>query len=255
MLLNNFFEKHKEKKAKHREEEKEKLEKQLYYLEHEKEIIKSDRKLESRHEYLYEKINDYMDVVSEGLSFDFNFKKRISIMKKIISLYDEFEEIHFKIYGKDDKYDLDEFTKDYDLKSKRVELDIHNECYEYQPEYENELESISFLRKLLDYYENHVDEVKKHLKEEEYKYRRESYDSFEDYENALSWEIEVKKFEKSFKKYVLEHDGIIQKDLLKNYDDKYSKIIHSSINSLVERKIIRKEKCGNSYKIIVCNKN
>lgn len=261
MSLNNFFEKRKakkiikmEEKAKRKECEREKLEQQLYYIEHEKEIEKNERKLECRHEYLSEKIYDVLDDVSDIFFSDFNYKKRISAMKKVISLYDELEEVNAKIYGKKDTFYLDEFNKEFDLKSKRSEIDIHSKKYEYQHEYEEELESISFLKKLLDYYEGNPNEVKKHLENEEYKYNRESYDTLEEYEENLAWEKEKKQFEKKFKKHILEHDGILQKDLLNTFDNKYSNVMLSCISFLVKEGKIKKEKYGNSCKIIVCNR-
>ncbi len=207
--------------------------------------MKADDTFEDNYSYKADSLMDkYENACSEAESafYDmFDLSKRINLLEKAISKYDEWKNFCYEKGDAGKRY----FDDAYSAASKRSYVPIERDMSgDYVGEYENaDFSNIEFLKSLLEYYASHPNESKAHL-HDEYVFYCGGQDEYE-------FLMKVQSLPKDLLKIIKQNDGIMQKDLYGMFDERMKSHIQKTINELSAKGKIIAVKSGNSYMLTI----
>lgn len=207
--------------------------------------MKADDTFEDNYSYKADSLMDkYENACSEAESafYDmFDLSKRIKLLEKAISKYDEWKNFCYEKGDAGKRY----FDDAYSVASKRPYTPIERDLSgDYVGEYENaDFTNIEFLKSVLEYYVSHPDEAKAHL-HDEYVFYCGGPDEYE-------FLMKVQSLPKDLLKIIKQNDGIMQKDLYGMFDERMKSHIQKTIKELSAKNKIIAVKSGNSYMLTI----
>ena len=218
---------------------------------------------ESQYEKLYEKFDDLLcdyDEISSDIRFifeeDFNYITRVRILKKAINKFNQIVELAGP-YWFEDYWFSEEMIDTCKIDAKNsekwkvnIDLSLTNEG-DFVPEFaQYDFSNIYFIKYILDIYQNSPLEIKKHLKEEEYRYNCAANGGEREYLKLLQEEQEWREFKNEVFKIVMERRELYQKDI-SNYitNTKFSNRIPKAVKQLSEEGKVYNEKIGRYIKV------
>lgn len=184
--------------------------------------------------------NDKYAEVVDDIAFRFyeifDYKKRISALKKVIKAYDSFFK-NFNNYGRGGEIFF--------------ELEFPNVNKEYTPtsfckEYPLDNENVNCYKWLLQYYTEHQEEVCQVINDE---YIESEYGSYEAYEEAMQYERHIKEVSAKVISLIKKNDGMLQKDIYKEFDPDDVNFVKSYLKELADTSKITRTKSGSTYSL------
>lgn len=192
-------------------------------------------------DYLMDKYENTCGEAETAFYDMFDLSKRIKLLEKAISTYDEWKNFCYEKGDAGKRY----FEDAYSAASKRpyspVERDMSGE---YVGEYENaDFTDIEFLKSVLEYYTSHPDEAKAHL-HDEYIFYCGGPDEYE-------FLMKVQSLPKDLLKIIKQNDCIMQKELYGMFDERMKSHIQKAVKELSAKGKVIAVKSGNSYMLTI----
>ncbi len=182
----------------------------------------------------FDKYYDETANIEDDFYSIFDYKKRISALKKAIKAYDRFFG-NFSKYGRGGELffqiEFPEVNKEYEP------TDF---CKEYPISFEN----VNCTKWLLQYYTEHQEEVSQIIQDE---YIEHEYGSYEEYEEEMQYQKHIKELKAKVTTLIKKNDGILQKDLFKQFDPDDVNFIRNYIKNLADETKVTRVKSGNTY--------
>lgn len=184
----------------------------------------------------YEKYTESVDDIAYGFYEIFDYKKRISSLEKVITAYDNFFK-NFSKYGRGGEIFF--------------ELEFPDVNKEYTPisfrqEYPLDIENVNCYKWLLQYYTEHKEEVTKIIEDE---YIDANYGSRKEYEEEIRFEKHKKEVRKKIINLIKKNDGILQKDIYKEFDPEDNGLVKWDLKELSDIGTITRTKAGSTYSL------
>ena len=184
----------------------------------------------------YEKYTTKVDDIAFGFYEIFDYKKRISALENVIKAYDSFFN-NFSKHGKGGEIFF--------------ELEFPDVNKEYTPtqfckEYPLDIENVNCYKWLLQYYIDHKNEVCQIIQDE---YIEAEYGSYEEYNQAIQYEQHIKELKSKTVKLIKKNDGILQKDIYKEFDPDDVNFVKSYLKDLSDASKITRVKTGSTYSL------
>lgn len=181
----------------------------------------------------------YIEIVEDNTSefYEiFDYKKRISILEKVIKAYDNFFK-NFSKYGRGGEIffelEFSDLNKEYTPTS-------------FRKEYPFDTENVNCYKWLLQYYIEHQEEVCKIINDE---YIESEYGSYEAYEEAVPYEKHIKELNTKIVTLIKKNDGILQKDIYKEFNPDDVDYVKSYLKELACASNIERVKSGSTYSL------
>jgi len=211
---------------------------------------KSERQLER----LRDKFEDYIDGCDETFTDKFSYTGRLNKINGYLERYRELEELAYKTYGRNDdtfKWELAEFHNGFKKKiDLNMNFNIEADDFNYEPVVSDACwYNVEFIIELKELYESKPNEVKELIKREQEAYERSGFETYADYLDELQFQKDLQRIKKDIKKYIADHDGVLQSELVSNYDVKFKNRIYDYIKELESKGSITKVKSGHSYSL------
>ncbi len=184
----------------------------------------------------YDKYSEEIADIEDAYSDEFNYGKRITILKKAVKAYEKFYN-QFSKYGKGGEIFL---LIEFPCVTKEYTPTVF--CKEYPVDFEN----INCINWLLQYYTEHKEEVTKILEEE---YIDANYGSREEYEEEIRFEKHKKEVRKQLINLIKKNDGILQKDIYKEFEPEDNLLIKGDLKELSDNGTITRTKSGSTYSL------
>jgi len=204
-------------------------------------------------ERLREKFYDYVDEIDEDFQ-SCSYTERMRRINKYLKTYQTLEDYTYQVYGKSEKtfeMELAEFNADIP-----VEVDLDKSWDIESPDFEfddyiddNNWGSVVYVKRLKELYESQPERVKAFIQREQAAIERERYESYKDYLEALQFEKDWEKAKRNIRKYITDHDGVLQSEIVSMYDERYKKRIYNFIGEMAEKGKLEKRKSGHSYSL------
>lgn len=207
--------------------------------------MQKDDSFEDNYSYKADSLMDKYEKAcgeAESAFYDmFDLAKRIKILEKTISKYDEWKNFCYEKGDAGKRY----FDDAYSAASKRPYSPVDRDMSgDYVGEYENaDFTDIEFLKSILEYYTSHPDEAKSHLHNEYVFY----CGGPEEYEFLMK----VQSLPKDLLKIIKQNDGIMQKDLYGMFDERMKSHIQKAVKELSAKGKVIAVKSGNSYMLTI----
>lgn len=120
---------------------------------------------------------------------------------------------------------------------------------EYEPtdfckEYPISFENVNCTKWLLQYYTEPQEEVSQIIQDEYIEYE---YGSYEEYEEEMQYQKHIKELKAKVITLIKKNDGILQKDLFKQFDPDDVNFIRNYIKNLADETKVTRVKSGNTY--------
>ena len=88
---------------------------------------------------------------------------------------------------------------------------------------------MEFIIELKELYEGKPNEVKELIKREQVAYERSGFETYADYLDELQFQKDLQRIKKDIKKYIADHDGVLQSEIISNYDVKFKNRIYDYV--------------------------